>query len=88
MLYFATLYSSVIAGIQWFWETHSKARNRSDIHLSTERWRLWWKGSPQARVRNAIAAILNHLNSARSKGRSSREIPTLKGLILFHTVVA
>ena len=44
---------------------------------------LRWKGSPQARVRNAMAAILNHLNSARSKGQASREIPTSKGLIFF-----
>lgn len=44
---------------------------------------LQCKGSPQARVRNAMTAILNHLNSARSKDQPSREIPTLKGLILF-----
>lgn len=44
---------------------------------------LQWKGSPQARVRNATAAVLTCLNSARSKGQASRQIPTLKGLILF-----
>lgn len=31
-------YSSGTVGIQCFWETHSKARNRSDIHSITEKW--------------------------------------------------
>lgn len=44
---------------------------------------LQCKGSPQARVRNAMTAILNHINSARSKDQTSREIPALTCLILF-----
>lgn len=44
---------------------------------------LCCKGSPHARVRNAVAAIFNHLNAARCKGQASKEIPTPKGQILF-----
>lgn len=38
-----------------------------------------WKGSPQPRVRNALAAILNHLKSSKIQGPSFKRNPNTEG---------